>query len=115
MVEKVRKISREGKEHEKVFDGVMLCSGHHAIPYVPKPWPGQEKFKGRILHSHDYKDYKGYEDKVTVVVGIGNSGGDCAVELSRISKQVYLVTRRGSWIYNRLFDRGEPVDMVFNT
>uniref|UniRef100_A0A8R1EEP5 Flavin-containing monooxygenase n=1 Tax=Caenorhabditis japonica TaxID=281687 RepID=A0A8R1EEP5_CAEJA len=99
----------------KLFDGVMLCSGHHALPHIPKAWPGQEKFKGRIVHSHDYKDYKGYEDRVVVVVGIGNSGADCAVELSRISKQVYLVTRRGSWIFNRLFDRGVPLDLWFNS
>ncbi|EGT34715.1 hypothetical protein CAEBREN_16251 [Caenorhabditis brenneri] len=112
---KVRYSDAEGKEHEKVFDGVMLCSGHHAIPYIPAPWPGQEKFKGRIVHSHDYKDQRGYEDKNVVVVGIGNSGGDCAVELSRVAKQVYLVTRRGSWVFNRLFDRGEPLDMAFNS
>ncbi|ULT99974.1 hypothetical protein L3Y34_000913 [Caenorhabditis briggsae] len=112
---KVRFTDGEGKEHVKVFDGVMLCSGHHAIPYHPNPWPGQEKFKGRIVHSHDYKDQKGYEDKVVVVVGLGNSGGDCAVELSRVAKQVYLVTRRGSWVFNRLFDRGEPVDLAFNS
>uniref|UniRef100_A0A1I7TM90 Flavin-containing monooxygenase n=1 Tax=Caenorhabditis tropicalis TaxID=1561998 RepID=A0A1I7TM90_9PELO len=111
---KVRYSDGEGNENEKIFDGVMLCSGHHAIPHIPK-FPGQEKFKGRITHSHDYKDQKGYEDKTVVVVGLGNSGGDCAVELSRVAKQVYLVTRRGSWIFNRLFDRGEPVDMVFNS
>ncbi|KAF1753859.1 hypothetical protein GCK72_020416 [Caenorhabditis remanei] len=112
---RVRYTDGNGKEHEKIFDGVMLCSGHHALPHIPNPWPGQKQFEGRIIHSHDYKDHRGYEDKVVVVVGLGNSGGDCAVELSRVAKQVYLVTRRGSWVYNRLFDRGEPVDMVFNT
>ncbi|CAB3402591.1 unnamed protein product [Caenorhabditis bovis] len=104
---------RETKE--EVFDGILLCSGHHAIPYIPKKWPGQDEFKGRIIHAHSYKDHKGYEDKITVVVGIGNSGGDCAVELSRISKQVYLVTRRGSWIFSRLAARGEPLDLSVNT
>lgn len=33
-------------------------------------------------------DHRGYEDKVVVVVGVGNSGGDVAVELSRVAKQV---------------------------
>ncbi|VDM73694.1 unnamed protein product [Strongylus vulgaris] len=56
--------------------------------------------------------YKGYEDKTVVVVGVGNSGGDLAVELSRIAKQVYLATRRGTWVCNRIFDYGEPFDMV---
>ena len=65
-----------------------MCSGHHTLPYSPAPWEGQNTFKGKILHSHSYKDHKGYEDKIVVVVGVGNSGGDVAVELSRIAKQV---------------------------
>lgn len=89
---------------------MLLCCGHHALPRMPAPWPGQDRFEGRIIHSHSYRDHKGtglrrgfydaslirknyfqgYEDKVVVVVGVGNSGGDLAVELSRIAKQVLL-------------------------
>ncbi|EPB65943.1 Flavin-binding monooxygenase-like protein [Ancylostoma ceylanicum] len=98
----------------EVFDGVLLCCGHHALPRMPAPWPGQDRFKGRIIHSHSYRDHKGFEDKVVVVVGVGNSGGDLAVELSRIAKQVYLVTRRGTWVLNRIFDYGEPFDLAMN-
>lgn len=100
---------------EEIFDGVLVCSGHHAIPHWPKPFPGQNEFKGRIVHSHDYKDHKGYEDKVVVVVGIGNSGIDVAVEQSRIAKQVYLVTRRGTWLIPKLETRGLPFDIIMNT
>jgi len=31
-------------------------------------------FKGRQMHSHSYKDFKGFEDLKVVVVGVGNSG-----------------------------------------
>ncbi|RWS22821.1 dimethylaniline monooxygenase [N-oxide-forming] 5-like protein, partial [Leptotrombidium deliense] len=62
---------------EKVFDGVMIASGHHVKPIIPQ-FPGQEKFKGTIMHSHSYKTWHQFEDKVVVVVGIGNSGGDAA-------------------------------------
>ena len=41
-----------------------------------------------ICSEFDSQDYIGYENKRVVVVGIGNSGGDVAVELGRISKQV---------------------------
>uniref|UniRef100_A0A1I7XJR1 Flavin-containing monooxygenase n=1 Tax=Heterorhabditis bacteriophora TaxID=37862 RepID=A0A1I7XJR1_HETBA len=78
-----------GKKLTDVFDGVLMCSGHHAIPYYPKQWTNQDQFLGKIIHSHSYRDHRGYEDKVVIVVGIGNSGGDLAVELSRIAKQVY--------------------------
>ena len=49
---------------------------------------GEEKFSGQRIHSHSYKSHVGYEDKRVIVIGVGNSGGDIAVELSRISKQV---------------------------
>ena len=43
---------------------------------------------GKQVHSHDYKDFTGYEDKRVVIIDIGNSGGDIAVELGRCAKQV---------------------------
>ncbi|PAV84801.1 hypothetical protein WR25_13705 [Diploscapter pachys] len=104
-------VDNEGKEKLETFDGVLLCNGHHQFPYMPK-FEGQEKFKGRITHSHSYKDHKGYEDKVCVCVGVGNSGIDVAVELSRIAKQVYLVSRRGTWVLNKVFDYGMPLDQT---
>ncbi|KAK6746691.1 hypothetical protein RB195_000142 [Necator americanus] len=105
---------RSANKTTEIFDCVLLCCGHHALPRIPAPWPGQDNFKGRIIHSHSYRDHKGYEDKVVVVVGVGNSGGDLAVELSRIGKQVYLVTRRGTWVCNRIFDYGQPFDLALN-
>lgn len=89
----------EGAEKKKTFDGVMLATGHHVHPYVPQPWPGQEKFKGRILHSHSYKDHVGYEDKRVVVVGMGNSGADVAAEMGKIAGQVKIRKQRFKKIY----------------
>ncbi|KAK5976602.1 Flavin-containing monooxygenase [Trichostrongylus colubriformis] len=104
-----------GAKKSEVFDAVLLCCGHHAIPNMPSPWPGQEHFKGRVIHSHSYRSHIGYEDKVVVIVGAGNSGADLAVELSRIAKQVvYLATRRGTWVCNRIFTYGEPFDIALN-
>ena len=51
---------------------------------------GLDTFKGEKIHSHDFKSQKGFEDKRILVIGIGNSGGDAAVELSRVGKQVGL-------------------------
>jgi dimethylaniline monooxygenase (N-oxide forming) len=67
----------------EVFDAVMVCTGHHAEKKMPN-FPGEKVFKGKIVHTHDYRSHVGYEDKRVVVVGIGNSGG----ELSKIAKQV---------------------------
>uniref|UniRef100_A0A0N4Z0S2 Flavin-containing monooxygenase n=1 Tax=Parastrongyloides trichosuri TaxID=131310 RepID=A0A0N4Z0S2_PARTI len=98
---------------ENVFDSVMLCTGHHTTPYWPEKFVGQDSFKGKIIHSHDYKDFQEFVDKKVVVIGIGNSGGDIAVELSKCAKNVYLSTRSGTWVINRVFDQGEPSDQVY--
>jgi len=103
-----------GLTRAEEFDGVMVSSGHHAEKKMPN-FQGQEEFEGKIVHSHDYTDYRGYEGKRVIVVGIGNSGVDVAVELSKISDQVYLSTRRGAWIIKRVSDNGLPFDCAHFT
>ncbi|XP_053381050.1 flavin-containing monooxygenase 5-like isoform X2 [Mercenaria mercenaria] len=100
-----------GMTEDLVYDAVLVCTGHHAEVHKPT-FPGLDRFKGKVIHSHDFKSTAGYEDKRIVIVGIGNSGGDAAVELSRVASQVYLSTRRGTWILNRVADHGLPVDML---
>ena len=77
----------DGNQFEEIFDGVMVCTGHHTTPSVPR-FPGQELFKGKVMHTHSYKKPDGFYDKNVVIVGIGNSGGDAAVELSLVAKNV---------------------------
>lgn len=55
-------------------------------PSVPS---GIHKFKGQILHSQEYKIPTGFQDKRILVIGLGNTGGDIAVELSRTAAQVH--------------------------
>ncbi|XP_076009749.1 flavin-containing monooxygenase 5-like [Genypterus blacodes] len=104
-----------GKKEKHIFDAVMICIGHHCNPNMPvHDFPGIDTFQGKYFHSRDYKTPEEWRDKNAVVIGIGNSGGDIAVELSRVTKQVYLSTRRGAWILNRVGDNGYPVDLSFN-
>ncbi|XP_019643098.1 PREDICTED: dimethylaniline monooxygenase [N-oxide-forming] 5-like [Branchiostoma belcheri] len=104
---------KKGNTSTEIFDAVMVCTGHHVYPNYPRDsFPGIDHFQGKTLHSHDYKDQRGFENKRVVVIGIGNSGGDIAVELSRHAKQVYLSTRRGAWIHDRVSDHGLPFDIA---
>ncbi|XP_051952004.1 si:dkey-239i20.2 [Xyrauchen texanus] len=107
--------SKDGRREKQVFDAVMVCTGHHTHPHLPlKDFPGIDTFKGKFFHSRDYKAPEEWRGKRVVVIGIGNSGGDIAVEMSRMTKQVYLSTRKGSWILNRVGQYGFPTDMLFN-
>ena len=85
---------KTGKTTEEVFDAVMVCTGHHADKHIPH-FPGIDDFQGQVLHSHDFKDGFAYRNKRVVVIGIGNSGGDAAVELSRFASQVRVQSIHG--------------------
>ncbi|XP_047442132.1 flavin-containing monooxygenase 5-like [Mugil cephalus] len=107
--------NKDGKKEKHIFDAVMICIGHHCIPNMPlEDFPGIDTFKGKYFHSRDYKTPEEWRNKKVVVIGIGNSGGDIAVELSRVTKQLYLSTRRGAWVLNRVGDNGMPLDLLFN-
>lgn len=107
---------REGKTEKSVFDGIMVCTGHHTYPYLPlENFPGIKNFKGQYLHSREYKNPQCFLGKRVIVIGIGNSGVDLAVEISYTAKQVFLSTRRGAWVLNRVGDNGYPMDMLLSS
>ncbi|KAG8192479.1 hypothetical protein JTE90_018006 [Oedothorax gibbosus] len=105
---------KTGSTSKEEFDGVLLATGHHTTPQVPQI-PGLETFKGHVVHTHSLKKAAAYEDKVVLVVGIGNSAVDAAVEISTVAKQVYLTTRRGAWLFHRVGPDGRPYDQYFTT
>lgn len=96
------------------FHGLMVCTGHHSTPHRVH-FPNQEAFQGRILHSHNYKDERPFLDQRVCVVGVGNSGVDIAVELSRHCSHTVLSTRSGVWIFPRLGLGGRPLDHALVT
>ena len=89
-----------GKETCTEFDGVFVCTGHHVEPFKPS-FPGLDEFQGSVVHTHDYKKGDSYIDKNVLIIGIGNSGGDVAVELCRFAKTLHISTRRGTWCFPR--------------
>ena len=104
---------KQNKTYVEMFNFVLLCNGHHSDPYIPH-FPGHKLFAGESIHSREYFKNDSYVGKNVVVVGVGNSGCDMAVDLSRVCKQVYLVTRKGAWIFPRLHDGALPFDMLLN-
>ncbi|XP_070602926.1 flavin-containing monooxygenase 5-like isoform X1 [Erythrolamprus reginae] len=109
-------IESDGKQESSVFDAVLVCTGHHTNAYLPlDSFPGITTFKGHYLHSRDYKSPDAFTGKRVLVIGIGNSGVDLAVEISHTAQQVFLSTRRGAWIIGRVGDKGYPLDTALST
>ena len=71
----------------------MVCTGRLSEPLFPN-FTDQSLFSGIMLHSHNLKTSKDFEDLRILVVGNGNSAIDAAVEISTVAKQVSV-----SWIY----------------
>ncbi|NXY83279.1 FMO1 monooxygenase, partial [Alcedo cyanopectus] len=106
----------DGKQTSHIFDAVMVCSGNFSEPSLPLHcFPGIDKFQGQYFHSRQYKHPDVFQGKRVLVVGMGNSGVDIAVEASRVAAKVTISTSRGAWLITRVFDQGYPWDMVFNT
>jgi dimethylaniline monooxygenase (N-oxide forming) len=92
------------------YDDVMVANGHHWDPRWPEPeFPGH--FDGEVTHAHYYRNSEGYEGKNVLVLGIGNSACDIAVETSRVAKMTYLAMRRGAWIVPKYIG-SVPVDEI---
>ncbi|KAJ6650855.1 hypothetical protein lerEdw1_002579, partial [Lerista edwardsae] len=107
---------RDGKQESSTFSAVMICTGHQIEAYTPREsFPGSEKFMGNCLHSRNYKNPEGFSGKTVVIIGMGNSAADIAVEVCRKANKVLLSTRGGSWVMSRVHDNGYPWDTIFHT
>jgi cation diffusion facilitator CzcD-associated flavoprotein CzcO len=101
--------SREtGAERTMRYRSVIVANDHHWDPRLPEPdFPGS--FTGERVHSHHYKTFEPYVGKRVVVLGIGNSACDIAVELSRVADRTFLAMRRSAHVLPKyLF--GIPTD-----
>ncbi len=59
---------------------LIVATGYNRTPKIPT-WPGQERFKGELIHSSRYRSGAAYRDKAVLVVGMGNSGAEIALDL----------------------------------
>lgn len=83
----VNKITKEPSC--ETFDAVMICNGHYNEPVAPK-LPGEENFKGKIQHSHNYRSPDPYEGQRVLVIGAGPSGLDLTMHICAVAKYVSL-------------------------
>lgn len=95
---------------KEVFDYLFVANGHHNIPRHPAGIV--EQFAGKYLHSHSYKTNAPFKDERVLVIGCGNSGCDCAVEISRVATHTGISIRRAQYIIPKFF-LGRPTD-TFN-
>lgn len=62
-------------ENTEVFDYMIVASGHFSTPNYPY-YPGFEKFGGRILHAHDFRDALEFKGQDLLIIGTSYSAED---------------------------------------
>ena len=96
------------------YDALLVANGHHWDPRWPEPaFAGTDTFPGLQLHAHSYVDNSIFAGKRVVVLGMGNSAMDIAVESSYVAERTYLAARQGVWIIPK-YVFGKPVDQMRN-
>ena len=99
-----------GKERTERYGAVLVANGHHWDPRWPEPaFPGAEDFAGEQIHVHHYREADVLVGKRVLVLGIGNSAVDVAVESSRIAEKTFMAMRRGAWVLPKYLG-GKPID-----
>jgi dimethylaniline monooxygenase (N-oxide forming) len=100
----------DGKGETHRYRAVLVANGHHWDPRWPEPaFPGAEDFEGEQIHVHHYREPEALRDKRVLVLGIGNSATDIAVEASRIAQKTFLAMRRGAYVMPKYLN-GKPTD-----
>ncbi|MER6615577.1 flavin-containing monooxygenase [Streptomyces xantholiticus] len=59
---------------------VVVATGYNHTPHLPD-WPGRGTYTGELLHAGDYRNPAPYAGKDVLVVGVGNTGAEIAVDL----------------------------------
>jgi cation diffusion facilitator CzcD-associated flavoprotein CzcO len=82
--------TRSGARHRA--RKVVLATGANCEPRMPKI-AGQAQYRGRVLHSRDYRNAAPFAGQRVLVVGMGNTGAEIALDLVEQGVQAALSVR----------------------
>ncbi|MBZ9823152.1 flavin-containing monooxygenase [Mesorhizobium sp. CA4] len=113
----VKSVRREGESLLVQTDAglfnarkIVVATGNNAQPVMPS-FSGVEAFGGKVLHSAAYTEAAPYVGKNVLVVGMGNTGAEIALDLAESGAHPTISVRKGVHIVPRqLF--GLPIHMV---
>jgi putative flavoprotein involved in K+ transport len=80
---------------------VVVATGFNHTPRVPD-WPGRDTYTGEFLHASAYRNGAPYAGRDVLVVGVGNTGAEIAVDLVESgAERVRLAVRTAPHIVRR--------------
>ncbi|MEZ4777493.1 MAG: NAD(P)/FAD-dependent oxidoreductase [Bacteroidia bacterium] len=78
----------------KIFaaENVVFATGINRVPFSPV-WEGQENFRGKIIHSRNYKNPEPFLGQRVLLIGMGNTGAELALDLCESGVETYISVR----------------------
>ncbi|GAB4109119.1 MAG: NAD(P)/FAD-dependent oxidoreductase [Roseiflexaceae bacterium] len=74
---------------------LVAATGIWSKPFCPQ-LPGHEQFGGAIIHSSEYRNPAPFRGRRVLVIGVGNSGAEIAVDLSEHGIETAIAVRSGA-------------------
>lgn len=81
------------RTYSENFDHVICCTGHFSTPNVPD-FEGFDKFPGRVLHAHDFRDAVEFVDQDILIIGTSYSAEDIGSQLWKYGAKSITVSHR---------------------
>ncbi|MFD3512046.1 flavin-containing monooxygenase [Streptomyces sp. NPDC058657] len=80
---------------------VVVATGYNHTPRLPE-WPGADAYPGTLVHAASYRNPAPYAGQDVLVVGVGNTGAEIAVDLAEGgASRVRLAVRTPPYILRR--------------
>jgi len=79
--------------YSEVFDHVIVCNGHFSCPNVPA-FKGFDKFPGRIMHAHDFRDAVEFRGQDVLIIGTSYSAEDIGSQCWKYGAKSITVSHR---------------------
>lgn len=77
---------------EFIADRVVVATGYNRLPNQPE-LPGLSTFSGEVIHSRAYRNGEHLRGKAVLVVGMGNTGAELALDLYEHGAQATISVR----------------------
>ncbi len=75
------------------FDHVVVATGHFSVPNVPQ-FEGFDRFNGRVLHAHDFRDACEFEGMDILIIGTSYSAEDIAAQCHKYGANSVTISHR---------------------
>lgn len=85
-------LTKTADGNDYISERVIIATGFNRVPNSPE-WPEMENFQGELMHSRTYRNGSAYKGKKVLVVGMGNTGAELAIDLHEHGATPFLSVR----------------------